>query len=335
MNRRPSARSVIGALMVLAAATLAIAGVLASAMPTPTYGYDRSQAVSDLTSSTAAKGVNEQGVGGSGVSSRRGPHGYDDSSNLARASARLDAGLHAPRSVADDLVGAACSFSGTTTVVMADGTRKAIADIEIGDDVLAEDPETGERGPRRVTRVWEHEDTVLDLEIDGDLVTTTEDHPFWNATDGEWQEAKDLDAGDLVRSADGELVQVGGLRLRTARTTTAFNLTVDGIHTYFVGVGEDDVLVHNTCGMLGAHGTQVTSRTLTPGNRPYRIDVENPAPGRRPGQLHLQDDAGGKYLYDFDANAFVGLPRSLQRQIANDPAVARAIAAGRRYLGME
>lgn len=173
--------------------------------------------------------------------------GYDDRPLLARASLRADGYGHAPRSVADDLVGAACSFSAGTTVVMADGSRKAIADVEVGDYVLAEDPETGERGPRRVTHVWKHEDTVVDLEIDGDLVTTTEDHPFWNVTDGEWQQAQDLDVGDLVRTTQGDLVEVGGVRLGTARTTTAFNLTVDGIHTYFVGVGEDDVLVHNTC----------------------------------------------------------------------------------------
>ena len=117
-----------------------------------------------------------------------------------------------------------------------------------------------------------------------------EDHPFWNATDGEWQEAQDLDIGDQVRTAEKKFVEVGGLRLQTARMTAAFNLTVDGIHTYFVAVGEDEVLVHNTCGMLGARGTQVTSKTLA--NRPgYRIDVENPAPGVRPGQLHLQDSA--------------------------------------------
>lgn len=157
--------------------------------------------------------------------------------------------VSAPRttSVVDDLAGAACSFSGATAVVMADGTTKAISKVKVGDYVLAEDPETGERGSRKVTHLWEHQDVVVDLEIDGDLVTTTEDHPFWNATDREWQEAQNLDVGDLVRTVDGELIPVGGLKLRSARTTTAFNLTVDGIHTYFVAVGEDEVLVHNTC----------------------------------------------------------------------------------------
>jgi hypothetical protein len=85
--------------------------------------------------------------------------------------------------------------------------------------------------------------------------------------------------------------------------------------------------------MLGENGTQVTSKTLT--NRPgYRIDVENPAPGVRPGQLHLQDAAGGKYLYNFETGAFDGIPNALVKQIASDPAVARAIATGSRYLGL-
>lgn len=89
MNRRRPARSVIGVLMVLVAATLGMAGVVASAIPRQSYSYDLSQAVSDFAGSTAAKGVDEQGVPASGVPSRRGVHSYDDRSQLARACAHL------------------------------------------------------------------------------------------------------------------------------------------------------------------------------------------------------------------------------------------------------
>jgi RHS repeat-associated protein len=146
----------------------------------------------------------------------------------------------------DDLVGAACSFSGETRVLMADGTTKPISEIEVGDEVLAYDPETGERGPRRVIHLWVHEDTLLELELGGAQVETTEDHPFWNATDEAWQQAEDLDVGDQVLSADGRTIVVGGLHESTAFTGTAFNLTVENIHTYFVQVGTSEVLVHNT-----------------------------------------------------------------------------------------
>jgi hypothetical protein len=86
--------------------------------------------------------------------------------------------------------------------------------------------------------------------------------------------------------------------------------------------------------MIGEGGTQVTSRTLLQ-TESYRIDVENPAPGVRPGQLHLQDDAGNTYLYDFEAEKFDGLPRSLANKLANDPVATRAVVTGKRYLGLD
>lgn len=86
--------------------------------------------------------------------------------------------------------------------------------------------------------------------------------------------------------------------------------------------------------MVGEGGTQVTSRTLMQ-TETFRIDVENPAPGARPGQLHLQDVAGNKYLYDFDADEFRGLPRSLADKLVIDPAAQRAIVIGKRYLGLD
>lgn len=94
---------------------------------------------------------------------------------------------------------------------MADGTRKLISQVKRGDYVLAEDPETGKRGPLKVTRVWRHKDTVFKLLIDGAVIATREDRPFWNESDREWQAAQDLDKGDLVRTADGEPVAVGGI----------------------------------------------------------------------------------------------------------------------------
>lgn len=153
----------------------------------------------------------------------------------------------APSGAVDDALRLACSFSAETGVLMADGTRKPISAIEVGDWVLAEDPETGERGARQVTHLWVHEDTIVSLEIDGHDVATTVDHPFWNATDSEWQRADALDTGDLLLAADGHLVGVGDIDFGSARTTTAYNLTIDDIHTYFVAAGDEEVLVHNTC----------------------------------------------------------------------------------------
>jgi RHS repeat-associated protein len=159
----------------------------------------------------------------------------------------------------------ACSFTGDTEVVLADGSTKPISKLKIGDEVLAADPETGKQGPRKVTALWAHKDTVQSLSIEGGgTVTTTEDHRFWNATDKQWQRADQLDAGDALRTATGEQTRVGGLRTASKRVDLAYNITVDDLHTYHVLIGKTPVLVHNDCNVNVNHAddgwqTNVTS----------------------------------------------------------------------------
>ncbi|MFD1322244.1 polymorphic toxin-type HINT domain-containing protein [Micromonospora sonneratiae] len=142
--------------------------------------------------------------------------------------------------------GGLCSFSGETRVLMGDGTIKPISEIKIGDVVLAADPETGKSGPRVVTQTWAHKDKVVDLEVGEHRLATTEDHPFWNDTDRQWQRADELDQGDLLAAAEGVQVRVEGVISNSTRTTVAYNLTVHDIHTYYVLAGITPVLVHNT-----------------------------------------------------------------------------------------
>jgi hypothetical protein len=139
----------------------------------------------------------------------------------------------------------ACSFSGDTPVLMADGTSKPISEIKVGDEVLATDPETGESGAREVTRLWVHDDEVVKLEVNDDELITTEDHPFWNATDQQWQRADELDRGDALLTNDGSKAVVGRLGVEDKREVV-YNLTVAAIHTYYVLAGNRPVLVHNT-----------------------------------------------------------------------------------------
>lgn len=137
-----------------------------------------------------------------------------------------------------------CSFAADTRVAMADGSTKPINAVRVGDEVLATDPETGKTSARKVTHLWVHDDTVVDL--DGQLITTTEDHPFWNATDQQWQPPRALDPGDLLLTPGGATVPINGLQWISAHMELAFNLTVADIHTYYVLAGTTPVLVHNT-----------------------------------------------------------------------------------------
>ncbi|GLY00664.1 RHS repeat-associated core domain-containing protein [Actinoplanes sp. NBRC 101535] len=141
------------------------------------------------------------------------------------------------------------SFSADTRVLLADGTSKRFDELEVADEVLATNPVTGEQGPRQIEAIWIHEDDLYELTIDGETITTTEDHQFWNQTHHRWQDAQELDEGDRVHTPSG-LVAVDYLDIDTHHYGDAYNLTIAGLHTYYVLAGITPVLAHNTGGCV-------------------------------------------------------------------------------------
>lgn len=109
--------------------------------------------------------------------------------------------------------------------------------------VIATDPETGAQAAKTVEHVFVHDDTMFDLVIDGEIITTTEDHPFWSVTDQRFERADELAAGEKLLAADGRRIAVSRLTLGSERRAQAYNLSVEGIHTYHVGLST--ILVHN------------------------------------------------------------------------------------------
>jgi RHS repeat-associated protein len=146
------------------------------------------------------------------------------------------------------------SFAPGTPVLMADGSHRPIEDVRLGDKVVATDPESGLTEPRQVTALIgsDGEKALVEITVDVDgargersgTVIATDGHPFWVAEHGGWVEAADLTTGEWLRTPDGEM-----LRITAVRTWTSFlrvhNLTVEGVHTYYVRVGDQDLLVHN------------------------------------------------------------------------------------------
>ncbi|RPD83083.1 hypothetical protein EGK75_13530, partial [Neisseria weixii] len=84
--------------------------------------------------------------------------------------------------------------------------------------------------------------------------------------------------------------------------------------------------------LLGANGTQLSSTTVWKGEGKNRIDVENPNPGKRPGQIHYQDNAGNKWLYDPATKTFIGAPKSINKLLENKQ-FKNGIDKAMRYLG--
>ncbi|MFF4160310.1 RHS repeat-associated core domain-containing protein [Streptomyces sp. NPDC001678] len=143
------------------------------------------------------------------------------------------------------------SFTPETPVLMADGTQKPIKDVKIGDQVVATDPETGETAPRKVTTLiqGDGQKQLVDLTTKSSTgtghLTATDGHPFWVPALHIWTPAAQLKPGQWLQTSTGTWVQVTAVQHRTT-AAVVHNLTVDGLHTYYVLAGETPVLVHNS-----------------------------------------------------------------------------------------
>ncbi|MFF3911464.1 LamG-like jellyroll fold domain-containing protein [Streptomyces sp. NPDC001848] len=297
----------------------AVTGAAAYGMNCPDSGTGCSwSGAADATLSGAADGA----IGGA--------FGGAVGTGVAAAKARVSGGGGEPASseVPEEEAGGACptptsedsephSFTGSTSVVMADGSAKPIDRIKVGDKIKNSVP--GQPGTQTHTVdkvIVTHTDhdfvdvtiaqardtakptptslrsrllgkarlglaglaaatTVLvggqpamaaghhhegahaaatDIAVHGSTLTTTFHHPFYDETQSSFVAADHLRIGDLLQTPTG-IAEVTGLRLYHADTTT-YDLTIDGLHTYYVEAGDIPVLVHNC-------NTTITARQVS------------------------------------------------------------------------
>jgi RHS repeat-associated protein len=90
--------------------------------------------------------------------------------------------------------------------------------------------------------------------------------------------------------------------------------------------------------VYGQNGTQVSSKTVWQNGKTERIDVENPAPGQRPGQIHYHDAKNNKWYYDSVEKTFYNqktgelAPKKIQK-LLNNSDFQKAIKKGLDILG--
>lgn len=205
----------------------------------------------------AERGVDAIRAVDRGRDAAKAARGANAGGDAARTGRAAESGADASRAANKSNPGASpCpvpnSFTAETPVLMADGSHRAIAEVRVGDLVLATDPVTGETGARAVSDliVGDGEKSLVEITVtDGGTVTATDLHPFWAPELGVWIDAKDITAGTLLRTGTGSYVQVSAVRAFTQHTRV-HNLTVDGLHTYHVAAGAVDVLVHNCGGKI-------------------------------------------------------------------------------------
>ena len=144
------------------------------------------------------------------------------------------------------------SFTANTPVTLADGSKKPIKDVKMGDEVVATDPQTGETKPEPVVALIRHSGVHAMVAVtlaDRTVLNTTDGHPVWDATQGTFVVAKDLHVGDEVETTSGALLTITALTTYSTKLI-AYNLQIDQIHTYYAGT--TPVLVHNSCADLDA-----------------------------------------------------------------------------------
>ena len=143
-----------------------------------------------------------------------------------------------PKKVRDCLFN---SFPSGTLVHTKSGLRK-IEDIEIGQLVLSFNENIGENEYQPVTHLIQSEDVhhLVSVVLEsGEVFEATHEHPFY--VNGIWVPAEKLKQGSEI-SFLGGVSKIASVATYTKRSKV-FNLSVDKIHTFYVG--EKGVLVHN------------------------------------------------------------------------------------------
>lgn len=155
-----------------------------------------------------------------------------------------------------------CSFH-ASTLVKTDKGYTPIADIKIGDKVLAKNEYNGELGYKAVTAQYSNPYVqtvyihIKDTNNQQQTLIANTIHPFF--VNGKWIEAGSLKAGDTLQAENGKQQTVQFVEIKN-EALTAYNLTVQDFHTYFVkgrGAEIDAVWVHNECDTVSKPVTRI------------------------------------------------------------------------------
>ncbi|WP_099343683.1 MULTISPECIES: ricin-type beta-trefoil lectin domain protein [unclassified Actinoplanes] len=192
------------------------------------------------------------------------------------------------------------SFTGTTKVLLADGTTKAIDKVRVGDKVKDAEPGKLHAETQMVERVivttTDHD--FVDLKVSAKrpskltrsavalaasvaaltgTLTTTFHHPFYDRTQAAFVEAKDLQQGDELQTPTGVATVAAKRTYHT--TAVTYDLTIAGLHTYYVLASNTPLLVHNNNGAcpITDPGRQVESGStdLSRATRDQRVIDKN------------------------------------------------------------
>jgi len=143
--------------------------------------------------------------------------------------------------------------------------------------------------------------------------------------------------GGVVVSSSGVGALVGAPAIAAGVAITGHGIGVAGSGAYNLSKGNGAALKQH---MLGENGPKINgSKTIGRGEG-WHVDIENPDPGGRPGQVHYQDGKN-KYYFDHESSSFYEVnagqrtyvSNSQNKQLLNNGNVMRSINKGLKILG--
>ncbi|MFB7557105.1 polymorphic toxin-type HINT domain-containing protein [Streptomyces brevispora] len=135
-------------------------------------------------------------------------------------------------------------------MLLANGTTKPISEVKVGDYVLTAEPGKKKQEKHKVKEVFVtktdrgYVDVVVDTKSGRKTIQTTKHHQFYEATKNAWTQAANLKAGQKLQNDTGGPTVVIDTKAYTA-TLATYDLSIEGLHTYYVLAGATPVLVHN------------------------------------------------------------------------------------------
>ncbi len=187
-----------------------------------------------------------------------------------------------------------CLVAGSL-IEMADGTTRPVNKLQPNDLVLSRNPQTGKTEPERVTGTVSRQAAVLvtltfintKTGTVAETIICTPEHPIFVQGKGSIP-AGMLASGDLVMTRDGKPLVVKAVTWQRDEKHgfIVYNLTIQDDHTYFVGIVNGGIWVHNACKLKYVGGGTLESPAglrYSPYFNGHRLDhvmdhmVPNPA----------------------------------------------------------
>ena len=188
---------------------------------------------------------------------------------------------------------------------------------------------------------------MVKIEIDGEIITATLEHPFY--ANGDWKAAGLLETGDNILLFSGKLAKVKEVKYEGAHAPVSvidanfeetqlieensvkvFNFKVEGWHTYFVGWLR--VLVHNAGICLKKLSSRLKYLGRTPGkNSKTGKEVFERMAKEVPPKARLEDEFGNavKEFWDASSNKWRDIKQADMGHI--DDAVSWWNSTGRKH----